>query len=77
MKTILSMSFSYGIFISFVSILDESLATLGYNNPGKSTSATIGSAILVGTASALLFTWAIRKTNQYRNIISLCTFIYI
>jgi hypothetical protein len=73
LKIILSMSFSYGIFISFISILDESLATLGYENPGQATSTTIGSAMLMGTFSAFMFTRAIRNTLRYKLILSLCT----
>ncbi len=71
------MSFSYGIFISFISILDESLATLGYQNPGQATSTTIGSAMLMGTFSAFMFTKAIRSTLKYKLILSICKFFLI
>lgn len=77
LKIIISMSFSYGIFISFVSILDESLAILDYGNPGRTTSATLSSAMLIGTISAFMFTKAIRISLKYKLIISLCKIMYI
>lgn len=68
------MSFSYGIFLSFVSILDSSLDTLGYSNPGRATSTTLGSAMLMGILSAFLFSYAVRTTLKFKYIISLSIF---
>lgn len=65
------MSFSYGIFLSFVSILDSSLNSLGYSHPGRVTSITLGSAMLMGVFSAFFFSYAVRTTLKFKYIISL------
>lgn len=62
MKVIISMSFSYGIFVSFVSILDQSLKSLDFENPNQATSTILGSALIMGTFSTFIFTKAIRMT---------------
>lgn len=77
MKTILGVSFSYGIFISYISLLNESLATLGYKQPGKTTSSLIIPALLMGIISTFLVIRAVTKTIKYRKIISICIYIFI
>lgn len=67
------MSFSYGIFLSFISNLDICLDIIGYENSGRVTSITLGAAILMGAGSAFFLTNSIRKSQKYREIITLCT----
>lgn len=60
------MSCSYGIFLSFVSLLDQSLDILEYSNPGKATSVNLVCAITVGVFSSFGFSNAIKKTKKYK-----------
>jgi hypothetical protein len=77
LKIVAAMSFSYGIFLSFISNLDDCLDIIGYDNPGKVTSITLGAAILMGAGSAFFFSNSIRKSYKYREIITLCTYFNI
>lgn len=70
------MSFSYGVFISFATVLDQGLKALGYQKPNIFTSTVILFAMLAGVISSFLFSYAMRVTRQYKNIISLCNFIF-
>lgn len=70
----LSMTFEYGIMISYLAILDQSLSSLGYEDPGQITAVTILSATVVGIFSTFIFSSTIKRTLMYKNIIGLCNF---
>ena len=61
--------------ISFLSVLDQTLSTLGYEDPGQATALTIASAMLIGIISATIFTTAIKITLKYKAITAACKFI--
>ena len=63
--------------ISFLSVLDQTLSTLGYEDPGQATALTIASAMLIGIISAAIFTTAIKLTLKYKAITAGCKFVLI
>lgn len=69
------MSLSYGIFISFISVLNDCLEVLEFKESGKVTSIVIGFAMAVGAMFALFSTFAVRFTHKYKRIISACNFV--
>lgn len=68
----LVMTFSYGTLISYLANLDPVLKEIGYTNPGKATVQIIIAAMVSGILASFFFISRIKKTLQYKAILTLC-----
>lgn len=62
----LAMSFSYGTMIAVLATLDQTLSSLGYNEPGRITSLVILPAMLVGIISTVIISVILKKARAYK-----------
>ena len=71
------MTFEYGMTVSYLSILDQSLKSLGFHDPGQITSVSILSATSAGIFTTFFLISVLKKTLQYKRIILLCIIFLI
>ena len=58
--------------VSFLSVLDQTLSSIGYKDPGQAAAITILATTIVGIVTTFFFANLIKKTLQYKLIITIC-----
>ena len=71
-KLMLAMTCEYGSMVSFLSVLDHTLSSLGYEDPGQAAALTILATTIFGILPTFIFATLIKKTLQYKLMINIC-----
>lgn len=63
------MTFNYGVIMSYLPNLDQTLKDVGFTKPGVATSYIVISAMFSGIIGSFFFVQKIKQTLQYKAII--------
>ena len=68
----LAMTFEYGAMVSFLSVLDQTLSSIGYDDPGQAAALTILATTIFGILPTVIFSILIKRTLQYKLMLTIC-----
>lgn len=69
-KLSISMSLNYGICIGFLAVIEQVMVGLGYKNPSRAISVCGTSGILFGLISNVLYSTILKKTKNYKRVLT-------